>query len=287
MSKSELYNQFIIYSKEKSDLYSLKSYEQFIQKIFSDICNSNDEKVQNEKDAIYHNFKRPDMIENPSDIFMIFDDIEEFLKEKRIYHDLKSSFETCKTKEILSYLDCVRFIGCYSYNDPENRDLYANNDIVLDYSQYYGSKSPHLGLDYSYANKYFNNAKEELKKIDKNILDENDFSKVIEVINSNSYEEYRKITNSSRVEQLKEEQNDLKQKIHDTESEKSKLIQEIDEINKSNMDLENEIKKLKEENKTIVEKNTLLREEYWKNREVYDYITTSKSWQYTKWLRKE
>jgi len=47
------------------------------------------------------------------------------------------------------------------------------------------------------------------------------------------------------------------------------------------------LNQLEKENKILVDKNNQLRDEYWENRNEYDYILGSKSWQYTKWLRRD
>ena len=117
------------------------------------------------KSNIYYKIEPYCKVSAALNIFNICDDIEDFLKEKSLYDDLKIYFDIYNINQISSYLNSVRFIGCYSYNDPKHRDLYANNSIELDYSQYYGSKSEHLGLDYSYANEYFEKTKEEFEKL--------------------------------------------------------------------------------------------------------------------------
>ena len=51
--------------------------------------------------------------------------------------------------------------------------------------------------------------------------------------------------------------------------------------------LKNELKELESENQRLNDENNRLREEYWENREIYDYILASKSWKYTRWMRKD
>ena len=253
------------------------------------------------KDNIFYGSKIPDHNEDPLNIFNVCDDVEKFLKEKSLYDDLKTNFDIYKINRITSYLDSVRFIGSYSYNDPINRDLYANNDIVLDYSQYYGSKSESLGIDYSYAEEYFNRAKEEFNDLDYRDLKfinlrKDKFSnnanliKYNAVLKSDSYEEYMEIANFSNVEKLRAEHNKLEQKVEDLEVEKEKLTEEAEKTLKVNTKLENklkdEISKLESENKRLTEEQNQLRDEYWENRNTYDYITASKSWKFTKWMRK-
>jgi len=52
-------------------------------------------------------------------------------------------------------------------------------------------------------------------------------------------------------------------------------------------ELKKELNNAKQENESLKETNDQLRDEYWKQRNEYDYILSSKSWKYTKWLRKE
>lgn len=253
------------------------------------------------KNNIFYSSKIPGYNENPLNIFNVCDDVEKFLKEKSLYDDLKTNFDIYKINQITSYLDSVRYMGSYSYNDPRNRDLYANNDIVLDYSQYYGSKSESLGLDYSYANEYFNRAKVEFDDLDYRDLRfiqlrGNKFSNISNlikynaVLKSDSYEEYMEIANFSNVEKLRAEHDKLKQKVKDSEIKKEKLTKEAKKTLKENKKLENklkdEIKKLESENKKLTDEQNQLRDEYWENRNTYDYIISSKSWKYTKWMRK-
>ena len=254
------------------------------------------------KDNIYYSSRMPEYNANPLNIFNICDDVEEFLKEKSLYDDLKTYFDIYKINQITSALDSVRYIGCYSYNDPRNRDLYANNDIALDYSQYYGSKSEHVGLDYSYANEYFIKTKEEFNNLDYRDLrfldlnanrfsDSDNLIKYNAVLKSDSYEEYMDIANFSRVEELRARYNDIKRRVNDAESKKEKLSKESEKVIEENTALENklknELKELESENQKLNDENNRLREEYWENREIYDYILASKSWKYTRWMRKD
>lgn len=254
------------------------------------------------KDNIFYGSKMPDYNEDPMNVFKVCDNVEDFLKEKSLYDDLKTNFDIYKINQISSNLDKVRYIGCYSYNDPRHRDLYANNDIVLDYSQYYGSKSEHIGLEYSYANEYFNKTKEEFNNLDYRDLrfldlNSNRFSnsdnlkKYNAVLKSESYEEYMDMANFSRVEDLRSRHAELKQKVENLKSRKEGLIEDYEKSIKEDEDLENELNnelnELKTENETLIGENNRLRDEYWKNRKKYDYILSSKSWQYTKWMRKD
>ena len=52
-------------------------------------------------------------------------------------------------------------------------------------------------------------------------------------------------------------------------------------------ELKKELNNAKQENENLKKTNDQLRNEYWKKRNEYDYILSSKSWKYTKWLRKE
>lgn len=254
------------------------------------------------KNNIYYRGVLPNDIDESMTIFDACADLEEFLKEKSVYDDLKTYFDIYKINQISSFLDYVRFVGSYSYNDPENRDLYANNDKVLDYSQYYGSKSEYVGLNYTYANEYYTKTKYEfndlgyrdLKFIE---LNNNHFSnntslnKYNSVLKSDSYEEYMEMENFTEVDKLHSENKKLKQDIENAKFRKEKITQENEEKNKQNKkikkELENEIKTLEEKNKKLVDENNQLKDEYWKNREEYDYITSSRSWKYTKWMRNE
>jgi len=254
------------------------------------------------KDNIFYGSKMLNTNKNPSDIFNVCDKIEGFLKEKSLYDDLKTYFDIYKINQITSYLDAVRFIGSYSYNDPKYRDLYANNDKVLDYSQYYGSKSEHVGINYTYANAYFSKAKEEFDKLNYRDLDflelkANKFSnndnlnRYNSVLKSDSYEEYMEMANFATVEKLRDHNKKLQQRIEDAKSKKEKLTEETEKSLAENTALENslndELSQLEKENKILVDKNNQLRDEYWENRNEYDYILGSKSWQYTKWLRRD
>lgn len=254
------------------------------------------------KNNIFYSSQLPQGTENAMDVFNVCDDVEKFLKEQSLYEDLKTEFDIYKINKIASYLDPVRFVGCYSYNDPKNRDLNANNDKVLDYSQYYGSKSEHVGLNYSYANEYFNKTKEvfnELNYRDLRFLDLNsnkfsdseNLNKYNSVLKSNSYEEYMDMANFANVEKLRSENKKLKQKIEKSKLDKENLTKQSEKKISENKLLESELKteldNLETENKSLVNKNNELRNEYWENREEYDYILASKSWQYTKWLRRE
>ena len=180
--------------------------------------------------------------------------------------------------------------------------MYANNDIALDYSQYYGSKSEHVGLDYSYANEYFTKTKEEFNNLDYRDLrfldlnanrfsDSDNLIKYNAVLKSDSYEEYMDIANFSRVEELRARYNDIKRRVNDAESKKEKLSKESEKAIEENTALENklknELKELESENQKLNDENNRLREEYWENREIYDYILASKSWKYTRWMRKD
>lgn len=51
--------------------------------------------------------------------------------------------------------------------------------------------------------------------------------------------------------------------------------------------LKNELKELESKNKRLTDENNRLRDEYWENRNMYDYILASKSWKYTKWMRRD
>ena len=249
------------------------------------------------KDNIFYDFKSPAGTDCALNIFDICDDIENFLKEKMFYDDLKVYFDIYKINQILLYLNHVRFNGCYSYNDPKNRDLYANNDIVLDYSQYYGSKSEYLGLDYSYADVYFNKTKEEFTHLfyddfnpsdlqNNKFLDRDNLNKFYAVLKSDSYEEYRELSNFSNVEKLRNRNIELKQKIHNLKyNELDSLEKSIEENESLVSKLQNDVSELNRKNETLVDETNQLRELYWKNRELYDYILASKSWKYTKWLR--
>lgn len=253
------------------------------------------------KDNIFYGSKLLTYNEDPLNVFNICDNVEEFLKEESLYDDWKTNFDIYKINKITLYLDSVRYIGCYSYNDPRNRDLNANNDIVLDYSQYYGSKSEHIGLDYSYAEEYFNKTKEEFNNLDYRDLrfvdlnhnvfsNSNNLIKYNAILKSDSYEEYMEIANFANVEKLRAENIKLKNDLDNKKVKKEELIEESEKTIKENTALENKLKKeldkLKTENETLVDENNRLRDEYWENRNTYDYISSSKSWQYTKWMRK-
>ncbi len=253
------------------------------------------------KDNIFYGSKLLNIHDNPSDIFNVCDNVERFLKEKSLYDELKTNFDIYKINKIASYLDSVRYIGGYSYNDPQNRDLYANNDKVLDYAQYYGSKSDNVGLDYTYANGYFNKTKEEFDNLDYRDLrflnlkssrfsDNNNLNKYTAVLKSDSYEEYMEMANFLTVEDLRSKNIQLKQRREDLKTKTEELSKEAKKTIEERNDLENklkdEISKIELENKNLVDENNKLRDEYWENREVYDYIAASKSWQYTKWMRK-
>ena len=235
------------------------------------------------KDNIFYDFKSPAGTDCALNIFDICDDIENFLKEKMFYDDLKVYFDIYKINQILLYLNHVRFNGCYSYNDPKNRDLYANNDIVLDYSQYYGSKSEYLGLDYSYADVYFNKTKEEFTHLfyddfnpsdlqNNKFLDRDNLNKFYAVLKSDSYEEYRELSNFSNVEKLRNRNIELKQKIHNLKyNELDSLEKSIEENESLVSKLQNDVSELNRKNETLVDETNQLRELYWKNRELYDY----------------
>ena len=70
-----------------------------------------------------------------------------------------------------------------------------------------------------------------------------------------------------------------------------KIYGELGETTDKNINLEeklkNELKNAKQENENLTNTNNQLRDEYWKQRKEYEYILSSKSWQYTKRLRKE
>lgn len=249
-------------------------------------------------DNIYYDSRMLSENVNALEVFSNCDKIEEFLKNKSLYEDLKTDFDIYKINQISSYLDSVRFVGCYSYNDPKNRDLFANNEVVLDYSQYYGSKSEHVGLDYSFANEYFTKAKEEFEKLDyrdSQFLDlqSNQFSNNINlnkygaVLKSDSYEEYMYIANFSNVEKLRARNIMLKQRFDELISNNDDLYMDEEKSSKSNEISKEELIALKKENENLSDKNHHLREEYWKKRELYDYISSTRSWKYTKILRKD
>lgn len=244
------------------------------------------------RDNIFYGSRMLDENENPFNVFNTCNEIEEFLKEKELYEDYKTNFDIYKINKISSYLDSVRFVGCYSYNDPKNRDLYANNAKVLDYSQYYGSKSEYVGLDYSYANEYFNMTKEEFNDLDYRDLnflnlrsngfsDNDNLNKYNAVLKSDSYEEYMDIANFTRVEDLRAKNISLKQKINESETDDLASDTEMSEK------LREEIAALKDENEKLTDENNNLRDKYWENRKLYDYIKSSRSWKYTKRLRNE
>ena len=254
------------------------------------------------KGNIYYDSKLPRNVENALEVFELCDDVERFLKEKSVYDDLKTYFDIYKINQISSFLDYVQYVGSYSYNDPKNRDLYANNDKVLDYSQYYGSKSEHVGLNYAFAEEYFTRTKEEFDRLDyrdlrfldlnANRFSNNDnLNRYNSVLKSGNYKEYMDMANFKNVEELRERNIELKKKVADLKSKKENLSDEASKIIAENENEENklkeEISRLTEENKELTDENNRLREEYWENREEYDYILASKSWQYTKWMRRE
>ena len=111
------------------------------------------------------------------------------------------------------------------------------------------------------------------------------------VLKSDSYEEYMEIANFATVEKLRDHNKKLQQRIEDAKSKKEKLTKETEKSLAENTALENslndELNQLEKENKILVDKNNQLRDEYWENRNEYDYILGSKSWQYTKWLRRD
>ena len=254
------------------------------------------------KNNIFYSSKFINNEDDVKNVFGICNEIEEFLKEKELYDDLKTYFDIYKINRFTSFLDNVRFIGCYSYNAPENRDLYANNDIVLDYSQYYGSKSPYVGLNYNYANEYFNKVKEEFNNLNYRDLkffelnsnrfsDSNNLNKYNAILKSDSYDEYMEMVNFSREEELRVRNIELKEQIEGLQSRKKQQIKKYEKkVNENKVledDLNNELNQLKNENKLLTDKNNQLREQYWENREEYDYILSSKSWKYTKHFRRE
>ena len=241
---------------------------------------------------LYYKVKKHYKADNALNIFNICDDIESFLKEKSIYNDLKTYFDIYKINQISSYLDDVRFVGCYCYNDPKYRDLYANNSKVLDYSQYYGSESEYLGLDYSYAEEYFNKTKEEFNKLDyrdfkfadlrnNNLSNNDNLDKYKSVLKSENYKEYMEISNFSNVDKLRMKHEELTKKL------KQLKLKENEDKNIMLEELKKELNNAKQENENLKKTNDQLRNEYWKQRNEYDYILSSKSWKYTKWLRKK
>ena len=236
------------------------------------------------------------------DIFKECNSIENYLREKSVYEKYKIFFDIYKINKITSFLDSVCFIGSYSYNDVKNRNLYANNEQVLDYSQYYGSKSENIGLNYSYANEYFGRVKDEFNRMDYEglkylELKNNEFSnnnniyKYSAVLKSDNYEEYIKLSNFSTVEELKEKNSHLKNIYNKLDSQQKIQSNNVDEeifsIENENSSLKQEIKALKEENEKLIKFNNQLRKDYWDNRNIYDYIISSRSWKLTKWLRKD
>ena len=250
----------------------------------------------------YYKSEKHYKADNALNIFKICDDIETFLKEKSIYDDLKTYFDIYKINQISYYLDDVRFVGCYSYNNPKYRDLYANNSKVLDYSQYYGSKSEYLGLDYSYAEEYFNKAKEEFDKLNyrdlkftdlknNNLSNKDNLDKYNSVLKSENYKEYMQKSNFSNVDMLRTKREELTKKLMQLKPKEEKIYDELEEITDENINLEeklkNELNNAKQENENLTNTNNQLREEYWKQRKEYEYILSSQSWKYTKWLRKE
>ncbi|WP_297981999.1 glycosyltransferase family 2 protein [uncultured Methanobrevibacter sp.] len=214
-------------------------------------------------------------------VFDICDNVEEFLKENNLYETFKTNFDIYKINLITSYLDVVRFIGSHTYNNHKERDLYKNNSKVLDYANYYGSKSEYLGLDYSFAEKYFTKTKEEFNKLNYRdmkfvYLDKHRYSiwenlyKYQSVLKSNSYKEYMKISNFATVEKLKSKHN--------------LLLEEKDEIiSKNNI---GDFRELKTKKQLLEDENNNLRKEYWKYRNLYDEILNSDAWKSTESLRK-
>ena len=221
-------------------------------------------------------------------VFDVCDDIEGFLKENDLYENFKVNFDIYKINQITSYLGLVRFIGSYTYNNPKERDLFKNNAKVLDYANYYGSKSDYLGLDYSFAEKYFNKAKQEFDELDYRDmkfadLNKHDYSiwdnlyKYQSVLKSNSFKEYLKLSNFAAVAKLRNKNDIL------MEENRKLLKQENEQVSEfSKSDLE----ALKAKKQSLKAENDNLRKEYWKYRNLYDDILNSTAWKSTESLRK-
>lgn len=240
----------------------------------------------------YFSIKLPEGTENALSIFEGCNEICKKLKENLIYDNCMHQFNIYKINQILSYLEFVKYVGCYSYNDPKQEKQCGNDK--LDYTRYYGSQSKFLGFNYKLAHEYFDKAKKEFETMNNKefssflskqpkFFNEISMKKYNYILISDSYEEYINNLNFQNVENLRIENYELNKNIS---IEKEKIAKNHSELNEEIIQLENKIKNLKNENLILIDENNQLRKEYWKNRDKYDYITNSKSWKYTKWLRK-
>ena len=229
-------------------------------------------------------------------IFEVCDNVEDFLKENDLYSQFKTNFDIYKINQITKYLSSVRFVGSYSYNS-NNIDNFDENYKTLNCAEYYGSKSDKLGLDYTFADKYFNMAREEFLNLNYRDMDfielrNNNLSitKNIDmyqaVLKSSFYEEYCNIVSYSKINKLitddevyLEEYCDLKSKnIEQYNGDYSKFAIDGNKIlNYGNV--------YSEELIPLTYMNNQLTKKYWENRAYYDYIKGSRSWKKTKPLR--
>ena len=223
-------------------------------------------------------------------IFDVCDNVEEFLINENLFDLFKTNFDLYKINQITKYLDSVRFVGSHTYNSNDNE----NEDF--NYEKYYGSKSNHLGLDYSFAENYFVKVKEEFESLNyRDVefmrLNNNSLSisenlhKYQTILKSGSYKEYCKLLSFSKISKLNLESSDYLSEYQDL---KNRNIKHYGE-DYSNLDVNQNIlnygNEYSHELIPVVYENNKITEEYWKNREYYDYIKGSRSWKKTKPLR--